>query len=74
MAHSIDELHNCPFCDGDQDGCCFCDHTGKVRVGKGHQFNTVEEMKPFQKEYPKLQDLKRLYDQGGFDYLNSKNK
>lgn len=22
----------CPSCDGDEDGCCVCDHSGKVRM------------------------------------------
>jgi hypothetical protein len=29
---------NCPFCEGDIDGCCFCDHTGKISVGGENDF------------------------------------
>jgi hypothetical protein len=31
----------CPFCDGD--GCCNCDYEGRVRVGIGMPFRTVQE-------------------------------
>lgn len=34
---------DCPFCEGEIDGCCFCDHTGKVKVGENYFFNTISE-------------------------------
>ena len=37
----------CPACEGKEDGCCCCDHTGRVRIGSGsfvsaeHEFHTL---------------------------------
>lgn len=33
----------CPFCDG-EDGCCFCDHTGRVKFGENCEYKTREEI------------------------------
>lgn len=38
------EKADCPFCEGDKDGCCFCDHTGRIKVGKGHRFKNKTEI------------------------------
>lgn len=35
----------CPFCEGDKDGCCFCDHTGQVEIGEGQVFKNEQQMK-----------------------------
>lgn len=29
---------DCPFCEGELDGCCFCDHSGKISVGGENDF------------------------------------
>lgn len=29
---------DCPFCEGEFDGCCFCDHSGKIYVGGENDF------------------------------------
>lgn len=36
---------DCPFCEGDISGCCFCDHSGKIYVGEGEFFKTEEQTK-----------------------------
>ena len=36
---------NCPFCEGDKDGCCFCDHTGRIDIGEGQRFKNESEIK-----------------------------
>jgi hypothetical protein len=58
---------DCPFCEGDIDGCCFCDHSGKIYVGAGYVFEKTEDMAPFQKEFVKETDLRRLWEQGAFN-------
>lgn len=35
---------NCPFCEGNVDGCCFCDHTGKIDIGDGYRFSNETEI------------------------------
>jgi hypothetical protein len=65
---------NCPFCDGDLDGCCFCEHTGRISVGEGYVFKNKEELKPFQKASPLESDLRRLFEAGGFDHLHTHHK
>lgn len=36
---------NCPFCEGDKEGCCFCDHTGRIDIGEGQRFKNESEIK-----------------------------
>jgi hypothetical protein len=55
-------IEDCPFCEGEFDGCCFCDHTGKVRVGEGEVFETIEDMKPIQVDKPLEADLRKVID------------
>lgn len=51
------EIKDCPFCEGDIGGCCFCDHSGKIHIGEGEFFKTIEQTKSigvsFLKEYDK---------------------
>lgn len=63
----------CPFCNGDIDGCCFCDHSGRIYVGKGYVFENVKDLKPFQNEGAKESDLRMLFDRGAFDNLRGKS-
>lgn len=58
---------DCPFCEGDEWGCCFCDHSGKIYVGKGYVFEKVEDIK-----VTKESDLKALHERGAFDNLKGK--
>lgn len=44
----------CPFCEGN--GCCYCEYTGKVLVGDGCLFQTIEAAKNHNPE------------ESGFDY------
>lgn len=32
---------NCPFCVGE--GCCFCDHSGRVSIGRNGDFFKTEQ-------------------------------
>lgn len=34
----------CPFCEGDINGCCFCDHSGRIYVGEGELFKTEQQV------------------------------
>lgn len=34
---------DCPFCD--KEGCCFCDHSGVVKIGFGEAFETEEQFR-----------------------------
>ena len=63
----------CPFCNGDINGCCFCDHSGRIFVGKGYVFESVDDLKPFKKEFVTESDLRRLFDVGAFDNLKGKS-
>lgn len=35
----------CPFCDDSEEGCCGCDHTGKVLVAEFFQYAEVPNEK-----------------------------
>ncbi len=61
-------ITQCPFCDGDIEGCCFCDHSGRIKVGEDDAFfKTMDELKPFKKEFVLESDLRRVFDTGGFN-------
>lgn len=62
----------CPFCKGDIDGCCFCEHTGKIELGEGKVFSSEEELAPFRKEPVRESDLRKLFDRGGFNHIHEK--
>lgn len=32
-------IQDCPFCD---EGCCFCDYSGKIRIGVNQVIPTIE--------------------------------
>lgn len=64
-------IKNCPFCDGEE--CCFCDWTGKVRIGPGQIFESEEAAKPFYKEAPLESDLRDLYDRGGLNHVKGRS-
>jgi hypothetical protein len=66
------EVTQCPFCEGDEDGCCFCDHSGRVYIGEGYVFQTMEDLKPFKRELVKESDLRRLWDAGQLDNRTQK--
>lgn len=56
------QVTDCPFCEGDIDGCCFCDHTGKVYVGEGEFFKTVEQTESIGVQFLKDQDKRSSGD------------
>lgn len=40
------KIVDCPFCEGEIDGCCFCDHSGKISVGsEGDFFKSEQDVK-----------------------------
>lgn len=55
-------IEDCPFCQGDIDGCCFCDHTGKIYVGKNEVFQTVTDLIPIQVDKPLESDLRKVIE------------
>jgi len=38
FASGIPRIISCPGCHGDEEGCCVCEHSGRVRVGGMSQF------------------------------------
>jgi hypothetical protein len=65
-------IADCPFCEGDVDGCCFCDHSGKIKVGPNMVFQSTNDLEPFQKPAPTESDLRKLYERGAFNNLTGK--
>lgn len=64
---------DCPFCNGDIEGCCFCDHTGKIEVGPGNVFTTEEDLKPFTGPKVLESDLRKLFDRGGLNHIRPRS-
>lgn len=58
-------VEDCPFCD--DEGCCFCDHSGKVKIGgddsffstKKHYDDCVDGIKQKHSEYHTLNNQKQ---------------
>ena len=67
-------IADCPFCNGDIDGCCFCDHSGKIYIGDEYVFKNEDDLKPFQKEYVAESDLRTLYEKGAFGNLRGRSQ
>lgn len=34
-------IKDCPFCE--KEGCCFCDHSGRVKIGVGEAFQSEDQ-------------------------------
>jgi hypothetical protein len=65
---------DCPFCYGDFEGCCFCEHSGKIKVGGNDSFfKSLDELKPLQQRVVKESDLRDMYNRGAFDNLKGNN-
>ena len=41
----ITKTAKCPFCEGDLNGCCFCDHSGRIYVGEDYLFKNEQHIK-----------------------------
>jgi hypothetical protein len=63
---------DCVFCYGDIDGCCFCDHSGKIEVGENGFFKHESELEPFLVDTPKESDFRKVFLAGGFNELKGK--
>lgn len=55
-------IEDCPFCRGDVDGCCFCEHSGKIYVGPNEVFQTVADLQPIQVDKPLESDLRKVFE------------
>lgn len=66
------KIADCPFCGGDIDGCCFCDHTGKIEVGDGFLFNSEADVDFSKQHINEEQYLRELHTVNGIkNKLNS---
>jgi len=36
-------IKDCPFCE--EEGCCFCEHSGRVKIGVGEAFETEDQFR-----------------------------
>ena len=60
-------IRDCPFC---EEGCCFCDYSGRVFIGDGYGIRTIELYNELKKPKVKKEILREFYDDGGFDNLH----
>lgn len=66
-------IKDCPFCEGDIGGCCFCDHSGKIYVGEGYFFKTVDQLDYIGVHFIKDNDPGELWPEMYEHFMDDKN-
>ena len=67
------KIADCPFCDGDFDGCCFCDHTGKIYIGDGEFFKSEEQLESIGVHFIKDNDTGEMWPEMYEHFMDEKN-
>lgn len=61
----------CPFCDGD--GCCFCDHEGRIYVGENELIKSEAGLHSIGVKYLKESDPGETWPEMWAHFLDEKN-
>lgn len=68
---SIRKKVDCPFCEGD--GCCFCDHEGKIFVGTNELIKSEESLNSIGVKYLKETNPDEIWLEMWEHFLDEKN-